>query len=146
MNAQRPARPAARVVLLDAENRVLLFHTVDPFVPDVVTWVTPGGGVEPGEELVEAARRELREETGYEADEWHSLGAVHSAPHRMRKTEHCYLARNARRVGGQELDETESLRFGRFPLPEVRRMVRDGEITSTTTMAVLLKALLVLGG
>ncbi|MEJ2870691.1 NUDIX domain-containing protein [Actinomycetospora sp. OC33-EN08] len=62
------ARDAARVVVLDPDERVLLFEGVDPARPTETFWFTPGGGVEPGEEPVEAAVRELREETGMEAD------------------------------------------------------------------------------
>jgi 8-oxo-dGTP pyrophosphatase MutT (NUDIX family) len=57
-------RRAARVLLIDDQDRVLLFEGFDPEVPDVRFWFTAGGGVEPGESLEQAARRELREETG----------------------------------------------------------------------------------
>lgn len=57
-------RRAARVLLLDDADRLLLFRGVDPAVPEVFWWFTPGGGVEPGEELRAAAERELAEETG----------------------------------------------------------------------------------
>ncbi len=62
-------RPTARLIILDPPDRVLLFHNedaaaVDPTRPDLRHyWVTPGGGVEPGETFAEAAQRERREET-----------------------------------------------------------------------------------
>jgi 8-oxo-dGTP pyrophosphatase MutT (NUDIX family) len=57
-------RVAARVLLVDAAQRLLLFEGFDPHVPDRFFWFTAGGGLEPGEELPAAAVRELREETG----------------------------------------------------------------------------------
>ncbi len=57
-------RPSARVVVIDETGSVLLFRIEDPYDPKPPLWITPGGGVEPGESLVEAAARELAEETG----------------------------------------------------------------------------------
>jgi 8-oxo-dGTP pyrophosphatase MutT (NUDIX family) len=71
------ARRAARVILLDARGRVLLFHaTWHPRRPELgMAWFTPGGGAEPGETPAETAARELREETGL-AVEPEALGAL----------------------------------------------------------------------
>ncbi|SCL20411.1 NUDIX hydrolase [Micromonospora inyonensis] len=63
MTAPTPRR-AARVLLVDAAGRVLLFHATDPGRPDFRYWFTPGGGLDPGEEPATGAARELAEETG----------------------------------------------------------------------------------
>ncbi|MEV0001986.1 NUDIX hydrolase [Micromonospora sp. NPDC050980] len=57
-------RRAARVLLVDASDRVLLFHGSDPARPGHRYWFTPGGGLDPGESPAEGAARELAEETG----------------------------------------------------------------------------------
>jgi 8-oxo-dGTP pyrophosphatase MutT (NUDIX family) len=57
-------RRAARVLLVDDEERVLMFHGYDPARPDHSYWFTPGGGLDPGESSVDGAVRELAEETG----------------------------------------------------------------------------------
>ncbi|MFI8459646.1 NUDIX hydrolase [Kitasatospora sp. NPDC085464] len=62
MTAQR--RKAARILLLDGLDRILLFLGADPAVPGETWWFTPGGGLEAGEDVREAAERELAEETG----------------------------------------------------------------------------------
>jgi 8-oxo-dGTP diphosphatase len=62
----RVPRPAARIVLQDGAGRVLLFRFDPPDRPPF--WCTPGGALDPGETYETAARRELLEETGIEAD------------------------------------------------------------------------------
>ena len=59
-------RHAARIVVIDRDDRVLLFRCEEPGA-DRSFWITPGGGLEGEETHEQAARRELREEIGYEA-------------------------------------------------------------------------------
>jgi len=67
-------RLAAKVILIDRADRVLLFRGGDPTAPEAGTWwFPPGGGLEPGETVEQAARREVLEETGLTLDE---LGRV----------------------------------------------------------------------
>jgi 8-oxo-dGTP diphosphatase len=72
-DVEAPLRESARIILLDGDDNTLLLHYVDdeicidPNEPGLVDyWVTPGGGLESGETFVDAARRELIEETGFE--------------------------------------------------------------------------------
>jgi 8-oxo-dGTP pyrophosphatase MutT (NUDIX family) len=57
------ARPVARVLLFDAQDRLLLLQAVHA-ADGYTFWTAPGGGLEPGETFEDAGRRELREETG----------------------------------------------------------------------------------
>ena len=62
----RSGRPAARILLTDDAGRVLLFRFDPPDRPPF--WCTAGGALDPGESYADAARRELREETGIDAE------------------------------------------------------------------------------
>src|SRR3954452_17483176 len=75
----RPRHPrrAVRVLVLDEEERMLLFLDSDLGLDPVLHWwVTPGGGVDPGESDLEAAVRELREETGLVVDAAELVGPL----------------------------------------------------------------------
>jgi 8-oxo-dGTP pyrophosphatase MutT (NUDIX family) len=56
------------VLLVDDLGRLLLFSDSDPGIPGLRWWITPGGGIEPGESDREGAVREILEETGHHAD------------------------------------------------------------------------------
>ncbi|WP_230207677.1 NUDIX hydrolase [Microlunatus sp. Gsoil 973] len=69
-------RRAARVIVVDGQDRILLFCDTDPGVPGVRWWVTPGGGIDAGETERQAAVRELAEETGLVITEAELVGPI----------------------------------------------------------------------
>jgi ADP-ribose pyrophosphatase YjhB (NUDIX family) len=70
-------RRSARAVILDEDDRILLCRFAIPEPPGTVVWAAPGGGIEQGETVLGALRRELREEVGLAVAPRHLYGAVH---------------------------------------------------------------------
>ena len=79
------------------------------------------------EDALEAAKRELLEETGYESDDWSFLLRVPSNATIADNYAHLFLAKNCRKVSGQSLDETEFLNVVRVPADKLPQLVRSGE-------------------
>ncbi len=79
------------------------------------------------EDSLEAAKRELREETGYESDDWKYLITLPSNATIADNYAHLFVAKNCRKVAGQELDETEFLNVRKIPPKELEKMIRKGQ-------------------
>jgi 8-oxo-dGTP pyrophosphatase MutT (NUDIX family) len=90
---------------------------------------TPGGLMEEGESPEECARRELLEETGYEAGEVMPLGTVHPNPALQNNLQHYVLATNCRRVAELNLDHAEDIEVELVPLARVPELIARGAIT-----------------
>ena len=110
---------------------------------EVITEIPAGKLDAPDEDPLEAAKRELREETGATAAEWHALGLF--CPTGAYSTEriYMYLARGLT-FGERELDEDEFLNVFRMPLDELVDKVLAGEIPDAKTQAAALRAKLML--
>lgn len=97
----------------------------------------PAGAVDKGEEPLKAAQRELREETGYEAAEWHLLGRCAPNPGKQSSYAHLFVARGATRAGEQRLDSTEDIRVRLVPAGDLLAMADEGAIQHGIHLAAL---------
>jgi ADP-ribose pyrophosphatase len=96
----------------------------------------PAGKMEPGEEPLATARRELAEECGYRAGYWRHLGTAHPCIGYSDERFELYLARDLTTVG-QALDDGEFLEVVPMAIDEVVRQARDGRITDVKVLVGL---------
>ena len=100
-------------------------------------WEIPAGMAEPNESLVDGALRELREETGYRANDIRALGAMFVTPGFCTEELHFFHA-SGLRAGAQELDSDERIAVASFALEEAQRLLDDGQIADAKTVIALL--------
>ncbi len=102
-----------------------------------------GGRKDPAvaEEALLAAKRELKEETGYVSDEWKHLITVPSNATIADNYGHIFVARNCRRIGGQELDDTEFLNVKRLTASEIEELIAAGKFQQAVHIMAWLLAL-----
>jgi ADP-ribose pyrophosphatase len=96
----------------------------------------PAGKIEPGEDLLVCARRELLEETGYAAAEWQRITTIHNAISYSDEAIDLFLARGLEKRA-QKLDEEEFLEVLEVPFAEALAMLNDGRISDVKTMIAL---------
>ena len=139
----------AVIVASDTDGNYICVRQFRQGIKEVTTEF-PAGGVErddgreygttkASEDTLEAAKRELMEETGYESDEWEHLLTVPSNATIADNYATVFRAKNCRLVAGQDLDETEVLNIYKYSADEIEEMIYNGEFQqSVHVMAWLL--------
>ena len=141
------------IVASDTEGNYLCVRQFRQGIKEVTTEF-PAGGIErtdgreyggrndlSAEDALAAAKRELLEETGYEAGEWKHLLTVPSNATISDNYAVLFAARGCRRVSGQSLDETEFLHVVKFSADEIEKMIAGGEFQQAVHIMAWLLAL-----
>jgi 8-oxo-dGTP pyrophosphatase MutT (NUDIX family) len=131
--------PGATAIIpfLDDKRIVLLKqyrHALKKYI-----WEIPAGTLDPQEEIISCAKRELIEETGYSAGQWHKLGEITPVPGYSNERIHIFLATELQ-PADQNLDEDEVIQVQALDFLKAFEMIGDGEIQDAKSIAGLFLA------
>jgi ADP-ribose pyrophosphatase len=133
----------AVVVPVTADRRFVMIREYK-HGPGAICLNAPAGSLSPGEAPLEAARRELLEETGYATDDWRALGSFVVDGSAGCSRAHLFLARDAARVAAPRLDDTEEIEVVLFDERALRASLLAGDIAMLPSACAVSLALLVL--
>jgi 8-oxo-dGDP phosphatase len=128
--------PRASVAALVTDDSGVLMLWRHRFIPDIWTWELPCGWIDEGEPPIQAARREVEEETGWRPGPMTPLGRFHGLPGICDSRFHLFGADGAVEVGPPS-DPNEAARVAWVPLDELPELMARGELTDGPTLAAL---------
>ena len=128
---------AVAMIPLDDEGNTWLVGQ-DRYTLGEYSWELPMGGAPHDEDPLDAAKRELKEETGLSAGRWSKLMTLHTSNSITDEVGIVYVAEDLQQ-GEQELEETENIELRHLPLAEAIEMVKQGLITDAISVAALLR-------
>jgi len=115
-------------VALTADQHILLIEEYRHGIGGTSFELPSGALDKQGEDVLAAMKRELLEETGYAADEWHVLGSSAANTARQNNRVHSFLALDARRVADQTLDAGEVIRAHALPWQQFQHDLAEGQL------------------
>lgn len=129
------------VIALTESNDIVLVEQYR-FGVDEATLEIPGGMVDNGESPLEAAKRELLEETGYSSDDWEYTGKTSSNPAIFNNYTHLFVAKNCKKTASQQTDGTEDIAVHTMQLFDFLELVSEGTVHHAIVLAAVAKLLL----
>lgn len=132
--------PGAVVVVPVLPNGRLLFERQFRYPLRRVFIELPAGKIDPGEDILTCAKRELREETGFVAEQWSHLGVMHPCIGYSDERIEIFAATGLTEVG-HERDDEEFLELFELGMVDAEQAVLDGRITDGKTISALFLAL-----
>lgn len=127
-------RPSVTAVVVDQQQTLLLWR--HRYITDAWGWEIPAGWADPGEDLAEAAAREVREETGYDARTVEPLTAYNALSGISTMRFNAFLATDVVSIGGP-VDNAEASRIEWVPLADIPELAASGQITDGPSLTAL---------
>ncbi|MEK6222581.1 MAG: NUDIX hydrolase [Chloroflexota bacterium] len=124
------------VVALTPEKKILMVRQFR-FGVQAETIEIPAGMVEPGEPPLQAAVRELQEETGFTTEDWTSMGSAQPNPAFLANTLYLFLAQNVVQTHQPNLDTGEDMDFAAVTIQEVKEGIAEGQIRNALGLLAL---------
>lgn len=121
------------------DGTVLLIREYHFVIKDYTVGL-PAGGIKDNEEALDAARRELLEETGYAADKWKFLGDFYVSSSWLKDKAFLFIAQGLIHTGNQSLDDTEDIHLLRVPFQEAVEMVYNNGVEDPYSATTILMA------
>ena len=129
---------AAAIIPMLSDTRVVLLsqyrHALKSYI-----WEIPAGTLDPQEEIIDCAKRELIEETGYTAAQWHRLGEITPVPGYSDERIHIFLATDLQPTD-RHLDADEVIEVKEVDFFKALEMIGDGQIQDAKSIAGLFLA------
>ena len=127
---------AAGIVPVTSEGKIIMVNQYRGGVAQNM-WEIPAGGINPGEDMLTCAKRELEEETGFRSEHIKPLINLHSCPSYCEEQLGIYYATDLIK-SKQNLDEDEFVTLKEFTIEELVNMIFNGDITDSKTVASIL--------
>lgn len=126
------------VLALTEDKQVIVIHQYRHAV-EGWEYELPAGMIDEGEAPADAAKRELLEETGYQAEEWHHLGVFYPSPGSTSEVIHLYAAEKVTQIAAPSLDDSEEVEMSIMGWNQLQTLIKEGEFRHGGGLAAILR-------